>query len=705
MGNITLTTGITNNGQYPVDGKVYFLTQDDVKNRDINTYAFSYYERMIILFSDSTFQWQWREVLTGDIGGLLDSDYTYPSNINSNGIDYSNRTFNFFKIDYLKGIENISYTDVVNTFSVDQTFIGNVISDSFIKGGGTSLQFLKADGSVDSNVYALTSDVDAIDTSEWVSYSGTRSGGDLIVSIGDYDNSGDKTKIFIDDGSGVIKFSMENDNVYQFLVDEFVTPSVSVYNDSGFKGGIHPNNLTEDRAFQFPDASGIIALTSDLSGYLLNTTDTFAGDLTIDGKIKVNTIEVPNRNSSGVDDDTAWIHLDTSGSNGGNDSGVTLGKRASEDNEMANQPYVRIRSNGAFSLMTENIEALAPWAQSYGVYEGYTQADKLANFGYVGQGTDVFYLSAGFKDVNGGGPSWWNGQSYLLMHKTGKVEFGQDATGDGTSVKTESQSEPNAKLVLARGTTDDAPLLFKSGPLLSTTRNGAMEYSSSDGKIYFTENGTRTAFSDLGGSLPISITATSDNEDLISLMPYNTSLASFKIGYEDGLRDGAVGVNGDIAFRTEFSGVSKDAIRINRQSGDVSFINKVTAPNLGIADITDSKDLTTKEYVESLQGEFELKTDSTTTITLSSADKGKVISTDSSSAITVTIDTASLTDAGDIAYIDQIGIGEITFVAGIGVTLQVNAGRELITDGQFSRVAIHKMGTSTYRVFGELKAI
>ena len=353
--------------------------------------------------------------------------------------------------------------------------------------------------------------------------------------------------------------------------------------------------------------------------------------------------------------------------------------------------------------MTENIGAFAPWAQSYGVYEGYTQADKLANFGYVGQGTDVFYLSAGFKDVNGGGPSWWNGQSYLLMHKTGKVEFGQDVTGDGTSVKTESQSEPNAKLVLARGTTDDAPLLFKSGDLLSTTRNGAIEYSSSDGKIYFTENGTRTAFSDLGGSSPISITATSDNEDLISLMPYNTSLASFKIGYEDGLKNGAVGVNGDIAFRTEFSGVSKDAIRINRQSGDVSFVNKLTATNLGIADITDSKDLTTKEYVESLQGEFELKSDSTTAITLSSADKGKVISADSSSAITLTINTDSLTDIGDIAYVDQMGSGEITIVDGTGVTLQFNASRQLITDGQFSRVAIHKTGATTYRVFGELK--
>jgi hypothetical protein len=128
---------------------------------------------------------------------------------------------------------------------------------------------------------------------------------------------------------------------------------------------------------------------------------------------------------------------------------------------------------------------------------------------------------------------------------------------------------------------------------------------------------------------------------------------------------------------------------------------KIIAPSLDISLITDDKDLTTKEYVESLQGEFELKTDSTTSITLSSADKGKVISADSSSAITFTINTTSLTDIGDIAYVDQMGSGEVTFVAS-GVTLQYNASRLLKTDGQFSRVAIHKTGATTYRVFGEL---
>ena len=39
----------------------------------------------------------------------------------------------------------------------DSRIIGNETAESFIKNGGTSAQFLKADGSVDSNIYATTS--------------------------------------------------------------------------------------------------------------------------------------------------------------------------------------------------------------------------------------------------------------------------------------------------------------------------------------------------------------------------------------------------------------------------------------------------------------------------------------------------------------------------------------------------------------------
>lgn len=38
------------------------------------------------------------------------------------------------------------------------SFSGDITGNSFVKSGGTSSQFLKADGSVDSNTYAKLSD-------------------------------------------------------------------------------------------------------------------------------------------------------------------------------------------------------------------------------------------------------------------------------------------------------------------------------------------------------------------------------------------------------------------------------------------------------------------------------------------------------------------------------------------------------------------
>lgn len=106
-----------------------------------------------------------------------------------------------------------------------------------------------------------------------------------------------------------------------------------------------------------------------------------------------------------------------------------------------------------------------------------------------------------------------------------------------------------------------------------------------------------------------------------------------------------------------------------------------------------------------VEGEFNYGTSTSTSYTLVTGDKGKVKGFTSSSAITVTVATTSLTNVGDITYIDQMGTGEITIAAGASVTLKKNSSRQLKTDGQYSRVAIHKVGSATYRVFGELKAV
>ena len=101
MANINLTTGIVTNGQFPVDGDTYFKNRSDVTSLDISKHAYGFYEGMTLKIIDEEFSWEWREEKSvNETGGILSSSFTYPNGLVSNGIDYSNRVFNFFEIDF-----------------------------------------------------------------------------------------------------------------------------------------------------------------------------------------------------------------------------------------------------------------------------------------------------------------------------------------------------------------------------------------------------------------------------------------------------------------------------------------------------------------------------------------------------------------------------------------------------------------------------
>jgi hypothetical protein len=79
---------------------------------------------------------------------------------------YGNGSIFVDSIDYDLNItaSNMIYLDAVRGVGVN----GNVTATSFIKSGGTSAQFLKADGSVDSNTYITASALTDYATKLWV---------------------------------------------------------------------------------------------------------------------------------------------------------------------------------------------------------------------------------------------------------------------------------------------------------------------------------------------------------------------------------------------------------------------------------------------------------------------------------------------------------------------------------------------------------
>lgn len=99
MANVTLGTGITTTGQIPVNGKGYIKTLAELSALgDSDAKAYSYYENMYFQCVENNKEYIWREeVVEGESGGLLETSFTYPPGIITEGIDYSNRTFNIFE--------------------------------------------------------------------------------------------------------------------------------------------------------------------------------------------------------------------------------------------------------------------------------------------------------------------------------------------------------------------------------------------------------------------------------------------------------------------------------------------------------------------------------------------------------------------------------------------------------------------------------
>ncbi len=86
---------------------------------------------------------------------------------------------------------------------------------------------------------------------------GTRAGGDLLVTIGDYDDTNNGIKITIDDSNESITFNSTNELNFK--------NNLRVENQgTGFYGTLNMGSLLASRNYFFPNNSGTIALTSDI---------------------------------------------------------------------------------------------------------------------------------------------------------------------------------------------------------------------------------------------------------------------------------------------------------------------------------------------------------------------------------------------------------------------------------------------------------
>jgi len=204
-------------------------------------------------------------VIEGPVGGDLSNYVDLTSNQTISGV----KTFeNFLVVDNTS--DGINPDDFIAMQSLSNQ--NRLVSTN---DNGTTYQYLDfAEATTtetivipnSSGTIALTSDIDSY--SEWAEYSGTRAGGDLITTLGDYDDSGSGTKIIIDADSEEIYITLPAGG--QTIVNsELLIKNNNdlVFSDSTntYSASLSPSNVTAVRTWTLPDATGTIALTSDLS--------------------------------------------------------------------------------------------------------------------------------------------------------------------------------------------------------------------------------------------------------------------------------------------------------------------------------------------------------------------------------------------------------------------------------------------------------
>ena len=141
---------------------------------------------------------------------------------------------------------NGSNTVTIGNSSITANYFkGSINADSFVKSGGTSSQFLKADGTVDSNTYALDSAV--------VHNTGNE-------TIGGTKTFSDATK----NNGGIFLQNASSNSLAGYMNLGGLTNGVKFTSGGGVSNTFTLPSAT-GYTFTFPNATGTIALTSDIS--------------------------------------------------------------------------------------------------------------------------------------------------------------------------------------------------------------------------------------------------------------------------------------------------------------------------------------------------------------------------------------------------------------------------------------------------------
>jgi hypothetical protein len=98
--------------QLPLDSKLWVVSKEDLKVLgEANQLAYTYYKGLRVFCANEREQYEWNEPQQGDTL-LLTSSFVYPNGIISNGIDYSNKAYNFILVKNSDQNNVVKYIDI-----------------------------------------------------------------------------------------------------------------------------------------------------------------------------------------------------------------------------------------------------------------------------------------------------------------------------------------------------------------------------------------------------------------------------------------------------------------------------------------------------------------------------------------------------------------------------------------------------------------
>jgi hypothetical protein len=168
--NKELSQGFQVGSQTPIDDRLVAATTSALQNLGTgNVFAYKYYEGLKVLVLSNLKEYIWKESATG----LLTTSFTYPANIVSAGITYSNKAFNW--VEYTTS-SNLG-TGTINRGT--RWTSANSLGDASFIDNGTNIEF---NSSAISDTFTQVALNSSLPTAFKVINSGSAYSGDICVS-------------------------------------------------------------------------------------------------------------------------------------------------------------------------------------------------------------------------------------------------------------------------------------------------------------------------------------------------------------------------------------------------------------------------------------------------------------------------------------------------------------------------------------------